>query len=288
MISVVTACKNIISDGRENFFRKMMDSLHGQTYQDFEHIVIDGQSTDGTVDLLRSYQNEGYISHLTSEPDRNLYEAMNKGVRMAQGDVVHIMNSDDYLTNTRFFEILLESMENNKADFTHADRTIEARDGTFIGKKCGDERSAYFRMPFRHQTMLIKKEVYDDIGSFDEKYDIAADYKFMMKMLLGGRKGYYIPEVFIHSLDGGISSSRAKVISEVSRVIFESYGMQYGLTELDCQDIYLRQISPGLHRKINTNVSDERIKSSLQYCYELSTRPNIENERPVRGRSKES
>lgn len=276
MISVITPLKNIICDKREPFFRRMIDTLYTQSCQDFEHIVIDGASTDGTVALLRQYYQEGRINTLISEPDRNINDAMNKGIRLAQGDVIHVMNSDNYFTDPQFFNASLQALRDHNADFTHADRSIETREGKFVGIKRGDERSAFFRMPFRYQTMLIKRNVYDEIGPFDDKYDIAADYKFMMKMLLAGKRGHYIPKVYICSLDGGITSDRDKVVREVTQVLYEGYGQQYGLTESDCQDIYLRRMSPDLYYKINANVPDERIKESLRYCYELSRWANKE------------
>ncbi len=270
MISVITPCKNIVSDGREPFFRKMFTSLFNQTYRDFEHIVIDGASTDGTLDLLQEYKHKRCINTLVSKKDRNVHEAMNRGIRLAQGKFIHVMNSDNYFPDENFFSISLQAIKDNHADFTHADRSIETREGKFVGIKRGDERSAFFRMPFRYQTMLIRKGVYDEIGPFDEKYDIAADYKFMLEMLLSGKKGLYIPKVYICSLDGGITSDRPKVIREVTQVLYECYGKQYGLTKDDCQDIYLRKISPDLLSKINVHIPDERIKESLNFCYELS------------------
>lgn len=275
MISVITPCKNIIQDGRETFFRKMIDSLYGQTYQDFEHIVIDSASVDGTLEMLKEFKNEGKIDTLVSEPDKNVNDAMNKGFRLARGEIIHIMNSDNYFIDSEFFKISLKALYDHGADFTHADRRIENRKGEFIAIKYGNERSAFFRMPFRHQTMLIKREVYDEVGPFDDTYEIAADYKFMLKMLILGKKGFYIPKMFVCSLDEGITSDRTKVIEEVARALYESYGQKYRLTEDDCRDIYLRRISESLFAKIKKNIKDEAIKKSLEYCYELSIKENI-------------
>lgn len=287
MISVITPCKNIIRDGREPFFRKMISSLYGQTVQDFEHIVIDGASTDGTVDILQEYQQRGCIDILISEHDRNVNEAMNKGIQLARGEYIHVMNSDNYFTDTRFFAKSLHELHTHQVDFTHADRSIMTREGKLLGIKRGDERAAFFKMPFRYQTMLIKREVYDVVGPFDEKYDIAADYKFMLEMLFAGKRGIYIPETFICSLDKGITSDRAKVVREVTQVLYECYGQKYGLTLDDCQHIYLQHISPELFVKICTHISDERIKESLKYCYELSAGVNKEVQSAF-GRNKES
>ncbi len=269
MISVITPCKNTISDGREEFFRKMINTLYSQTYQDFEHIVVDGGSEDGSVAMLQDYLAKGKINKLISEKDNNVQEAMNKGIALAKGEYIHIMNSDNYFTDDRFFEKSLKEIQEYNVDFTHADRSIVSKEsGQLISVKKGDECTAFFRMPFRYQTMIIKKSVYDEIGSLDEKYYIAGDYKFMLKMILAGKKGCYIPEVFICSLDGGITKDRQKCIEEVTKVIFECYGEEYDLTMEDCQNIYLRKISDALFSKITTNVKNEKIINSLTYCYE--------------------
>jgi glycosyltransferase involved in cell wall biosynthesis len=267
MISIITPCKNIISEGRVEFFRKMMATLYEQTYQDFEHIVVDSDSKDGTAELLQEYVKLGQIDILISEKDNNLHEAMNKGLKLAKGEFIYIMNSDDYFATKLFFERSLDTIKKYNVDFTHADRIIVKRDGGASTIKKGDERVAFFRMPFRYQTMILKKELYDEFGPLDEKYKIASDYKFMMKMLLAGKKGHYFPEVFIYSLEGGITKDRDLCIQEVSQVLYECYGQKYGLTLEDCRNIYLRRINPKLFSKLLSNIKDKKIIDSLTYCY---------------------
>ena len=268
MISIITPCKNLISEGRETFFRKMMESLKNQTYQDFEHILIDSNSQDGTADVLHEYVENGLINTYIQERDNNLHEAINKGLKLAKGEYIYVLNTDNYFAGHDFFERSLQAIEKYNASYTHADRIIEKRDGGKPSIKKGDLRVAFFRMPFRWQTMLIKKEIYDEFGPFDESYEIASDYKFMLKMILADKKGYYFPESFIYSLDGGITMDRQKCIDEVSKVLFECYGQKYNLTMQDCENIYKKTISPELYSKILSNVTDEKILNSLKYCYE--------------------
>lgn len=268
MISVITPCKNVISEGRENFFREMMITLRDQSYQDFEHILVDGGSEDGTADLLEEYVKSSHISTLISEKDNNLYEALNKGLKIAKGEYIYVMNTDNYFATEKFFERSLEAIEKQKVDYTHGDRIIVKRNGNPSSVKKGDLRVAFYRMPFRYQTMLIKKEVYDEFGPFDERFKIASDHKFMLKMILAGKKGHYFPESLIYSLDGGITMDRQTCINEVTQVLFECYGEKYGLTIDDCNHIYQRTISPDLFSKIISNVKDEKILESLKYGYE--------------------
>ena len=112
--------------------------------------------------------------------------------------------------------------------------------------------------------------MFEEIGLFDEKYEIAADYKFVLQMLLAGKKGYYFPKTVLCSLNGGVSSNRKKCIQEVSRVIFDTYGCQYGLTLNDCKAIYQNKISPKLYSKILLNEKNKNIVNSLKICYQQS------------------
>jgi len=269
MISIITPCKNIILEGREKVFRKMMKTLSEQSYKNFEHILVDSDSQDGTADLLKEYYKKELIDLLIIEKDNNLHEAINKGFKYVKGKYIHVMNTDDYFSTNLFFENSLKELKKNNVDFTHADRKIIKRNGSFSSIQKKNKKIAFFRMPFNWQTMIIKKEIYDEIGPLDEKYEIASDYKFMMKMLLARKKGFYFPKIFIHALNGGITTDRQKCIDEVTSVIYETYGQKYGLSYFDCQNIYLRKISSELFEKVNLNVKDNRIINSIKYCYEI-------------------
>ncbi|MDD5396536.1 MAG: glycosyltransferase family 2 protein [Candidatus Moranbacteria bacterium] len=267
MISVITPCYNIIKDGREEYFHKMMKSVHEQTYKDIEHIFIDGGSNDGTLEILKKYQDKGWIDKLISEKDTGIYEALNKGIGLARGEFINIMNTDDYFTDKNFFSRSIVEIEKHDVDFTHADKIIKSRKWERDAIKRGDERVAFFRMPFRHQTMIVRKNVFDELGLFDEKYKIASDYKFVLQMLLANKRGHYLPEIHVCSLDGGISSNRQKCIEEVSQVLFECYGKKYHLTAMDCNRIYIRKIPLLLLLKIILLVKNNKIRNSLVYNY---------------------
>jgi len=268
MISIITPCLNIITDGREEYFHKMMDGVHLQVFTDIEHIVVDNGSIDGTIGILKDYQKKGWINRLVSEEKRGIYPAMNRGLQLVQGDYINIMNTDDYFIDLDFLNDAVDLFSKNKIDFIHADRIIKSRTGEPDFIKRGNERQAFFRMPFRHQTMIVKKEIFDDIGLFDESYRVCSDYKWVLQILLVGKIGYYLPKTVVCSLDGGASFNRLKCIEEVTKILFECYGEKYGLTIEDCQNIYLRRISDALFLKITTNIKNKKIVDSLTYCYE--------------------
>lgn len=267
MISVITPCLNIFKEGRKNFFDKMMKSVHTQSYADIEHIFVDGGSKDGTKNLLKEYQKKGWIDVLLSEKDGGIYEAINKGLSLAKGEYVLIMNTDDYFLEKKYLERCVKKLRTGLFDFTHADRIIKSREKKSDAIKKGDERVAFFRMPFRHQTMVVRKSVFDELGSFDEKYKIAADYKFILQMLLAGKKGYHFPEIVLCSLDGGVSSDRKKCEEEVSRVLYGCYGEKYGLSLKECEIIYLRKVNLRLMVKIFFHIPSGKIKKSLLLCF---------------------
>jgi len=196
MISVITPCLNICRGGRLEYFERMMASIHNQTWADLEHLVIDGGSTDGTLEVLRSHQEKRWINCLVSEPDSGIYSAINKRILASNGDYVQIMNTDDFFLDLDYFRRCIDALQTGEFDFTHADRVVKSRDGKPDYVKKGDERIAFFRMPFRHQTMVVRRGVFDEVGLFDETYKIAADYKFVLQMLMAEKKGIIFQRLF--------------------------------------------------------------------------------------------
>ena len=263
MLSIITTCFNIIQNWRKERFEKMIESIQDQTYKDFEHIVIDWWSNDWTLDILKRYKKKWYITKLVSEKDNWVYEAMNKWIKLSKWKYINIMNTDDYFTDCNFFKDSIEILENSYFDFTHADRIIKSRENKSDTIKKWSEKTAFFRMPFRHQTMIVKKNIFDELWLFDEKLKIASDYKFVLKMLLSWKEWYYIPKIFVCSLDWWISSNRKLCIKEVSKVIYDSYGKLYNLNLTDCKNIYEQTISIWLLIKILLNIKDRKIKKSL-------------------------
>lgn len=273
LISIITPCLNICKDGRLIYFKKMMESIHHQSYKNIEHIIIDGWSTDETLSILKKYKEKGWITKLLSEKDNWVYHAMNKWIKLAKGEYINIMNSDDYFLDLNYFEKSIQKLENY--DFIHADKIIKSRKNKKDNIKKGNELNAFFRMPFRHQTIVVRKDIFTKFGLFDENYKIASDYKWILNMLLENQKWYYLSETVLCSLDWWISSDKKKCIEEVSKVLFKSYGKEYHLTLEECKTIYLRKINFKLLIKIIFNIKKWKIKKSLIYCYLIGIRESI-------------
>ncbi|NPD90768.1 glycosyltransferase family 2 protein [Xylanibacter muris] len=211
-ISIITATYNsgaTIADTVESVLR--------QTFKDIEYLIIDGCSKDGTLDILRRYEPmfEGRM-HIISEPDKGIYDAMNKGIGMATGDVVGILNSDDYYTSDDSLSVIAGFFSHNDADAVYGDIH-------FINEKNPDKcvryySSAVFRpwllrfgfMP-AHPSFYVRRDVYSKYGVFSLDYKIASDYDLMVRLLYKHRiKTGYIKKDFVTMRTGGMSTKNAK------------------------------------------------------------------------------
>lgn len=208
-VSVITMSYNDVTHLKE-----CLDSVLGQDYPNLECIVVDGGSTDGTVELLRTLYNEHKDRfHYISEPDKGLYDALNKGIRMATGDIVGLMC--DVFANSHVVSTMVKVMEKKKVDGVHGDLDYVSN-GKVVRKwrmKQGKIRWGW--MP-AHPTLYLKKEVYDTYGLYKIDYKIAADYEFMIRILKDDKvKLAYIPKVLVKMFHGENSSSTGGIKSYI-------------------------------------------------------------------------
>lgn len=205
-ISIVTITFNLLKAGRRETFRQNVDSVLNQTYQNIEHIIVDGASTDGTVDLIRSCEHDRM--RWVSEPDHGIYEAMNKGLHLATGDYVLYLNSDDFLCRPDGMASCARLLEETDADFLYApNRALRA--GTERVYKINEPcvGSYLVRMPFSHQALLVKRDKMLELGGFDENFKSAGDYDFVIRLINSGARGVYNPNEFSTFRDGGFSQT---------------------------------------------------------------------------------
>lgn len=207
-ISIITVCYN-----SETTIEDTLKSVLKQTYKDYEYIIVDGKSKDNTLDIIKKYETKfkGRLKWI-SERDKGLYDAMNKGIKMASGDIVGIINSDDILADKMVFKKIIRTFENRNCDAIYADLVIkdENLDKTvrvFNAKK-GNYKVGWYPP---HPTLYVKKKLYDKYGTYNQKYKIAADYDFMLRILKKSKlKICYINEVMVHMRSGGISTAGIK------------------------------------------------------------------------------
>lgn len=175
-ISIITVCYN-----SEPTIERAIKSVMQQDYPDVEYIVIDGGSTDGTVDIIKKYAMN--IPYWVSEADQGIYDAMNKGIGRATGDVVAFLNSDDWYPENTLSEVARQFMTDEMQIlcgemYIHQNGQITR----WHVKKEKMERQLRFRMGFSHPAMFVKRHLFEQYGKFDTQYQIAADYDWLLRM----------------------------------------------------------------------------------------------------------
>lgn len=198
LVSIITVCYN--SAGT---IERTIQSVVGQSYKNIEYIVIDGGSTDGTVEIIRRYAS--CISHWVSERDSGIYDAMNKGIRASQGELIGIINSDDWYEPDAVARIVEASDRNAEVDIFDGILRVYKGDAPQYLKGNYFENLENDMPP--HSTCFVRKRVYDSVGLFDQTYRSAADYDFLLKGKRRGVKFLCIPFVLSNFQLGGISST---------------------------------------------------------------------------------
>ena len=205
-VSVITPVYN-----NKSYIRSCLESVAAQTWPDIEHIVIDGGSTDGTVDIIKRYRDA--IAYWVSEPDRGIYDAMNKGLRRATGSIVGILNSDDFYAGQFVIQNVADAFKATRADACYGDLVYVDRADT--GKvvrywQSGQFRRERFRLGWMppHPAFFVRREVYERSGLFDLSFPLAADYELMLRFLYkNNESAAYIPKVLVKMRTGGASKS---------------------------------------------------------------------------------
>jgi glycosyltransferase involved in cell wall biosynthesis len=198
-VSIVT----IVYNGAETLLRAM-DSVLNQTYSDIEYILIDGGSTDGSLDLIK--EKEGQIYYFCSEPDNGISDAFNKGLSHCTGDVIGILNSDDwYELDT--VEKVVSIFQKESVDIVHGDMQFRGKDDN-ICRFTADHTKLKSEMTVNHLSIFIKKECYEKWGVFSEQYKYAMDYDLILRFYLSGAKFKYLPEVLVNMSNDGISAQK--------------------------------------------------------------------------------
>jgi glycosyltransferase involved in cell wall biosynthesis len=202
-VSIVTVVYN-----GETHLETCINSVVAQTYDDVEYVVIDGGSTDGTVDVIR--QHEAYVDTWLSEPDDGVYDAMNKGIERATGDVIGLVNADDYLEPDAA-EIVAQAHQESPDSILAGAMNRVLEDGTtFVLRKHLNqpdfENTIPHTMPINHPATFVPASVYRDIGTFDTQFDILGDYDFVCRAYMAGVPFRFVDRVLSNMRVGGLSS----------------------------------------------------------------------------------
>jgi len=220
-ISIITAVYN-----RVDTIERAIQSIKSQSHLNLEHIVIDGGSTDGTLELLRSIL--GCETILVSDPDRGMYDAINKGLKLATGEIIGLLHSDDYFANNQILYDVSAEFQNNSVDAVYGD-------AAFFKKECPEKivrrySSAFFKpsrlgwglMP-AHTTLFLRRETYLNVGEYKIEYKIAADFDYVCRVFISKNFRYsYIPQVLVRMQTGGLSTSGWKSTLTLNKEVMRS------------------------------------------------------------------
>lgn len=215
--SIITVCKN-----SENSIENTLLSVINQTYKNYEHIIVDGVSTDNTISIIEKYRDN--ISKVISEPDDGLYDAMNKGINLASGDYLFFLNSDDQYFNNEILEKVAEQIQNSDYDLIYGDIAVSDNE---TGKVSIQKHNKFNKIYLMKNTpcqpgTFYKKEVFSKYGNFDINFKIVSDHEWFLRVLLNNRLNIKYLEFPITVFNtGGLSTN----ISREEKLIYERYLM---------------------------------------------------------------
>ena len=212
----------IVSLNSEKYISQSIESVMCQSYSNIQLIIIDGGSTDKTLRTIEKYKCK--IDILISEPDNGIYDAFNKGLLHAKGEYICILNSDDwYVPNA--IEVLVNKVEQHNVDFSYGNivynhNTIQTIKKPVINSKL--KKKVLQEMAIPHISLLIKRDVYNKLGSFSIKYKIAGDHEFLLRLIYSNFKGKNTDEIIGHVRHGGVSNGYSSTLE--SFMIAIKYG----------------------------------------------------------------
>jgi glycosyltransferase involved in cell wall biosynthesis len=208
-ISIITVVYN-----NSETISSAIESILCQDYPNIEHIIIDGASTDGTVDIIKSYGSK--ITKFISEPDRGIYDAMNKGLQLATGHIVGILNSDDLYPDSTIISEVIKEFETRDVEMVFGDlvfvhpQYLDKVVRTYQVPNFHPDKFAWGWMP-PHPTCFLNRSVYQRYGNFKTDYKIAADYEILTRFMAKYQISYsYIPKVLVKMRTGGVSNRNLK------------------------------------------------------------------------------
>ena len=206
-ISIIT-----ITFNSAKTLQRALDSVCSQTYPEIEHIIVDGASNDGTTQIIASYAAKHDNVRWVSEKDEGIYNALNKGIKMATGDIIGFLHSDDVLYSSDSIGQIAAAFASSQADVVYGDLQY-CKAGKVVRKWHSNAYNPcslkYGWMP-PHPTVYVRREVYEQVGPYDEWFRISADYDMMLRIFKHGYKTHYIPEVIVCMETGGASNKDAR------------------------------------------------------------------------------
>lgn len=206
-ISVITVCFNSVET-----IARALQSVADQDFPQIEHIVIDGASNDGTLSVINEFKD--HLAYVISEPDRGIYDAMNKGLALAKGDVICFLNADDYYDSSQVLSVVANQMREGQLDALVGDVGFFRKENIhrivrhYRSDRFTPERLAWGWMP-AHPALFMRRDVYKRVGYFKTDYRIASDYEYVVRAFCNQPSLRYIhlPTVLVRMQMGGVSTN---------------------------------------------------------------------------------
>lgn len=206
-ISIIT-----ITFNSTKTIQRALESVQSQTYKDIEHIVVDGASKDGTKERIEAYAKAHPNVRWVSEPDEGIYNAINKGISMATGDVIGFLHSDDVFYSPDSIGKIATAFADDHIDVVYGDLQY-CHEGKVVRRwksNAFHPRALKYGWMPPHPTVYVRREVYEQVGKYDEWFRISADYDMMLRIFTGGYTSHYIPEVLVSMETGGASNKNTR------------------------------------------------------------------------------
>jgi glycosyltransferase involved in cell wall biosynthesis len=221
--SIITVVYNDVENIEET-----IKSVINQTYKNFEYIIIDGNSDDGTVEKIKKYEKK--ISYWVSEKDKGIYDAMNKGIKKARGELLYFLNSNDFFYNNDVLKNVAEQyLEKGKPDILYGRLYCKYNDSLrkdTISPKINPKKRLPNGSTIYHQSSFIKKKAFEDLGLYEIKYKLAGDYDFFCRCFVAGLEFCYIENIVSIFNRGGRSSNSDLCYEENSQIVYRHFGIR--------------------------------------------------------------
>jgi glycosyltransferase involved in cell wall biosynthesis len=232
-VSIITVCKNA-----ENTIENTIQSVVAQNYKNIEYIVIDGASSDKTLEMINKYRDK--ISYFISEPDSGLYNAMNKAIKSATGNILFFLNADDVLYDENVVKDVVSEFFRTKADFLYGNLTAVYPENKkeILQKSETVDKFFWMNQCICHQVIFYKADLFKKYGFYDENYKIAADYDFNLRAIIKNKcKTYYFDRIIAKFTMGGLGHSNKNIYDKEQKEISIKY---FGETKIKFKEFLFK------------------------------------------------
>ncbi|NCC71134.1 glycosyltransferase, partial [bacterium] len=239
LVTIITITFNIINNNRSEQLEQCIKSVRQQTYQNIEHLIIDGGSKDGTIKILKKFQKKEWIRFI-SEPDKGKYDAMNKGIKLSKGSYITFLNSDDFYHNQNGIKTSISSLIKNKADFSYAPVTDYDEKKQKKHILTPNIKTVFFKITPNHQTIIYKKSIITKEKGYDAQYQCLADYDLTIRLCLKNYKSIFNKNNYVTYRLGGYSLEATKngtVYQEEATIYYNNYNKLCKISKKQCEKI---------------------------------------------------